>query len=369
MSTVSRVLLSLVVIASGGTALAIYNGTPENNPEYAGVGQILPTATHGPGVATFVSKHAILTAAQCVTDTTPGASFDFALSTGLEASATVVVMHPEYLITPSPNPVYDVALLVLDKTQTKTWPSTAPATIGVLPVPDRSLATGIGFGDTSDVAGAGSKQSGHLLVTNYVGGQGTFGQFIPGAFLRVAPGDALGQMFCAGDFGGPLFVDGELAGVASFTDNFNCGDPGPGYCVAVDRLADWIQSTLDEVDPPGACSCNDTAAFATNGGGCADMASGLVWSSSASGLNHAAAMAYADSLVEAGRDDWRLPTVSDAQKLDENHGVPRAVEAPEVIWTSSTTGNQAWQYSFRTHQAKLAPPGRKAGCITVRSAP
>jgi hypothetical protein len=177
----------------------------------------------------------------------------------------------------------------------------------------------------------------------------------------------MNQMICPGDFGGPLFVDGQVAGIASFTASCFCEETGPGYYVAADRLSGWIAETLEEIDPPGACRCNDNASYATREGGCKDLASGIVWSAVADPSSQSDAVSWADVLVEGGKDDWRLPTVREAEQLDRNGGARRAVPLPERIWTSNVVGSLAVAWSFELHEPIVELAVARNARVAVRA--
>ena len=373
MKNQNKASLGLCAIAGIASAHVIHNGTPENRPEYAGVGQILPSATHSRCTATLISRNAILTAAQCFQDPSLNPRYEFALDVDHRAEVTGFLFHPEYLGDFGSNPSFDIALAVLDKTKRKHWDALPRAALRTTLLPTDTDALAIGFGDTANGAGAGERQSGVLRVTGYVDGADNFGNSIPRAFVEVIPISGLDQMICPGDMGGPLYVDGEVAGIASFRAVGICDEYSPGYFLAPNRLLGWILDTLNEIDPPGACSCNDNDAFATREGGCNDLATGLVWSSAVKdfrfGLTHGEALAHADGLWEAGRNDWRLPSLAEARQMDlDQRRHPGSIEAGRIVWTSDFLGDFASAWDFCLHRSWTLPRSQRLGCISVRAA-
>ena len=227
----------------------IRNGTPESRPQFSGVGMILPSATHGACTATLISPLVVLTAAQCLRDNSPDHVFEFSLGPGRTATVTDIRVHPLAETFDGFNLAFDVALVKLDSAVASSWTDVIPATLrSDLPATGIE-ADAIGFGETSAGAGDGRRTSGTLLLTQYLAGEGPIGNFWPTAFLEAIPGSA-DQMFCPAGTGGPLFVEDQIVGVASFRFVEPCTEPGPGYYVTVNHLADWIQATLNELSRP-----------------------------------------------------------------------------------------------------------------------
>lgn len=55
------------------------------------------------------------------------------------------------------------------------------------------------------------------------------------------------QGACIGDFGGPLAVNGQLVGIASWTWPHQCGTARPDGYVRVSTYLNWIQEVSDVV--------------------------------------------------------------------------------------------------------------------------
>jgi len=129
------------------------------------------------------------------------------------------------------------------------WPGISRYAIRDGMTPIGALATGVGLGETQTGVGSGVRRSGNFSVTAYAEGSDAFGGAIFDAFFEVTPGNAMNQMFCYGDHGGPLFFEDRIAGVASFRFVATCDEEGPGYYVSLHRLTDWIRESLNEMDP------------------------------------------------------------------------------------------------------------------------
>jgi hypothetical protein len=139
----------------------------------------------------------------------------------------------------------------------------------------------------------------------------------------------------------------------------------------------WGACALEEVWPGGGW------ATVTDGttSSCGDLATGLLWSSSAVGRTHsywdrpASARLCAD-LVEGGHSDWRLPTIKEIQTAashDAIHHVsisftdyitdpnnPTPLTMPE-IWASETKGKTAYMVSLVDGTIKVENPRNLAG--------
>jgi hypothetical protein len=106
----AKILPGIVLLLAATPAFAIRNGTPESNPLYSGVGQILPSATHGRGTGVLISRRCVLTAAQNVADT--NAVRVFALDGQHSATVMAIRIHPGYVGPFGPVSAFDVAVLL-----------------------------------------------------------------------------------------------------------------------------------------------------------------------------------------------------------------------------------------------------------------
>jgi hypothetical protein len=114
---------------------------------------------------------------------------------------------------------------------------------------------------------------------------------------------------------------------------------------------------------PGDCLMED-ANWASVEGGCKDLSSGRVWSSTyftnipaEPHPNFYEAQAYCDNLDEGGYTDWRLATITEMQNADANGALGRIRDAyPDTSKWSGTTDKgkkNAWTYNFTTNISNL----------------
>lgn len=90
-----------------------------------------------------------------------------------------------------------------------------------------------------------------------------------------------------------------------------------------------------------------------------DRATGLTWqqADSGRGLNWQEALAYCESLVLAGRDDWRLPNVKELQSIVDYTRSPTSTASAAIDPTFSVTAVESYYWSSTTH---LDGPGSHA---------
>jgi hypothetical protein len=96
---------------------------------------------------------------------------------------------------------------------------------------------------------------------------------------------------------------------------------------------------------PGACrytSGVDPQRFASVGGGCLDMSSGLVWSATATGhMSASDARNYCSQLTEGGVSGWSLPTVVDLQSFGGPDRVSATLLGIQTGWFWTSEGRRA----------------------------
>ncbi|NUQ00062.1 MAG: DUF1566 domain-containing protein [Armatimonadetes bacterium] len=98
-----------------------------------------------------------------------------------------------------------------------------------------------------------------------------------------------------------------------------------------------------------------------------DRATGLVWQRGDSGrtLSWQQALAYAENLVLAGRDDWRLPNAKELQSIVDYRRAPDAVDAawrgPALDPIFAVTEPESWYWTSTTHLE--APPGTGTAAV------
>jgi hypothetical protein len=187
----------------------------------------------------LVSPHVILTCGHCVDPQGAPRNFVYFGSSYLDGGTTIAVErsypHPNYVSGAYPN--VDIGIVVL-KSPANATPVHIQRTLldgGVVGAPLRI----VGFGATSPAMPEFSKMQVTVPMTG-----------IDPNYLLVGPS------ICAGDSGGPGFLDagqGEevIAGVVSWHTLNGPGCGGNGGLARVDSYADWIQAQIDAVEDGG----------------------------------------------------------------------------------------------------------------------
>jgi len=255
----------------------VINGTVDRDGIYPSVVKVL-----GEGTCTgsVVAPDTVLTAAHCVcrkyTDfggteredaasCRPDAKVVFKRSESPASMSIVVtgsvVVHPDYVLEFDSNgyvasSVSDIAVVVLD-TCAPDWSPTLPVIDGFVSVGDAVTLVGYGL-DECDGTTAGTRRFGDSELASY-----------SEEFLRVVADAEQGDPITwRGDSGGPLLVDGRVAGVLS---KGTCSDTGSSSATFTNAwtYSLWIesklgsgecQSTMDPPDPPTGVSAEWVAA-------------------------------------------------------------------------------------------------------------
>jgi hypothetical protein len=166
--------------------------------------------------------------------------------------------------------------------------------------------------------------------------------------------------------------------------------PVLGVMVALLGVATLALAATVIGNPYGACYLEDddwatvavTNPDGTMSSSCQDLAEGgLLWSSSTGGRLHTlSTYSYArttcENLVEAGFNDWRLPTVKEAKQGFADgawthisrtgtyeDGSP---SMSRTYWTADRKGNKAYWFDLDTGVATLVPWGSACDCRCVR---
>jgi hypothetical protein len=225
-------------------------GSSVASDEFTGVGEILPNGAIPLSTGAMLSRLVLLTDAQAVFRDPDPSHYQFTLGAGITAHATEIRFHPQFLPSGefNVNLTFDIALVKLDETDVQKWPVFSQYAISDVLTPLGAIATGVGFGNNAAGSGSGVKRSGAFSVTNYLDGANDIGVPVSNAFFEATSASAVPQWIAHGDFGSPLFVDGRIAGVASF--KFSTEDSaGPSDYVNVLNDAGWINQNLNEMDP------------------------------------------------------------------------------------------------------------------------
>jgi len=129
-------------------------------------------------------------------------------------------------------------------------------------------ARAVGFGDTRDGAPAGMRLQGDTAVVDVLA-----------AAFRAGPSPS---MSCTGDSGGPVLIDGRLAGI---TVSGDVACRSEAVAVRVDALGDFLGPALAERQQPAPAAAFDPAALcAERCGDAADCPAGLLCEPGADGV-------------------------------------------------------------------------------------
>jgi len=174
-----------------------------------------------------------------------------------------------------------------------------------------------------------------------------------GAFAYTAPVGAEGM----GGTPGRRFIDGQYAsstrylGITMGRDRssfgFNFADGRiKSYPLRAPRFVRCVRGNP-------AYGHND---FVDNGDGTvADRATGLTWmqADSAEPMDWPRALAYAEGLIFAGHDDWRLPTVKELQSIVDYGRAPDATDpakrSPAIDSIFTLRDPESWAWTSTTH--------------------
>ena len=365
-------ILSVLCLSllSTSAAWAILNGASDTS--HPGVGQIPATAGHPACTATLISRNAVLTTASCFLNSSSNPAFSFSPQVGSQANLVATYSNPQF--NGGAVEAFDVAVAILDKSKNRGW-RFKPYALNASPLAIGTVGAAVGFGATgANGTGTGSRNFGALRFSGYLSDFDATQAVIPNAYEQVDPGTSTYQMICPGDTGGPLLVNGAIAGLAAFPQGAPCSSGpgfglGSGYEMTVDRLAPWITATLNQYDPPGACNYNDDTAFVTFQGGCQDAATKLVWGKIDAGATQAGAAAECAAETEAGVTGWRLPTGTEYSILasdDPAHHVIRPSDDGSA-WTSDIRGSLGGVYNFGEYSVYFGNPGYLHRVLCVRA--
>ncbi|GAB4068622.1 trypsin-like serine protease [Ancylobacter sonchi] len=230
----SRIGVAAALLCAAAPAAAIVGGRPADEATRAQTALIV--STRGASCTGVVlAPQVVLTAAHCVQPAANYAAVAFEASGPRIIEASRVALHPQFdpnsFATRRPTP--DLALVRLSAP----LPGARPAQLSSEPaLPARRTAfTLAGYGVVKD----GDGKSAGTLRTVELPSIGTTG----GIMIRLSDGPAAGG--CTGDSGGPVFLDGEVAGIIGWSTAAGgargCGGVTGATLVGPQRA--WIDAT------------------------------------------------------------------------------------------------------------------------------
>lgn len=218
----------LVVFAGGagcaprlGSDLRIVNGMEVSEETHPAVFWL------GNCTGTFVSDNTLLTAAHCI-----GTSNTVRIKRRTNATSLQVKIHPKTQTTGRLGN-YDIAVVVFPD---NTAPATIPLKVTRVKAGDQALF--VGYGMNSSRGGSGVKRAGRNVVEKVRNAT------IISSRSTSSPGSGEDVSVAPGDSGGPLFIDGAIAGITSWHSNFS----GSGHAdLTAEVNRDFLRSTIDSI--------------------------------------------------------------------------------------------------------------------------
>jgi hypothetical protein len=193
---------------SNNSELKIRNGDPLPD-KYENVMK-MTSASGRSCVGTAIDDHHLLTAASCL-----GSETEWTVdNSGTKVSVKSIKIHAGY----KPTRLYTIDVATL----TTATPVKAPwyPTIVQTNLPCHTEGLAVGFGEELNTA-HGQRNTGRIVLGNYFYlYDASTQQRIPNGMVFFSGPKR--QMVCQGDEGGPVFVDGKIAGILSALHCINC---------------------------------------------------------------------------------------------------------------------------------------------------
>ncbi|MDR6952715.1 secreted trypsin-like serine protease [Ancylobacter sp. 3268] len=240
-----RLALAAMLVGIAAPASAIVGGRPADEATRAQTALIV--STRGASCTGVVlSPYVVLTAAHCVQPAANYAAVAFEASGPRLIEASRVALHPQFdpasFETRRPTP--DLALVKLSAPLPANFRPARLSSEPALPA-RRTAFTLAGYGVVKDGDG---KSAGTLRVVN-LPSIGTTG----GIMIRLSASDSAGSPAaggCTGDSGGPVFLNGTVAGIIGWSTAAGgargCGGVTGATLVGPQRT--WIDATARALD-------------------------------------------------------------------------------------------------------------------------
>lgn len=203
--------------------LKIVNGKEIEEIEYPAVYYI------GNCTASFISDNVLITAGHCAST-----GSTIRISRRISATSLKVIRHPKYNYVGK----NDITIAIFPKGTSPYWVEIYD---GKASVGDEAIL--VGYGRNSSSGGSGVKRMGRTKLTRV--GNGVLNSYR----TTWNPGSGEDVSIAPGDSGGPLFLNGKLAGIASYHQNYQgSGHADVRWPEAYDFIAQYLE--IDPQDPP-----------------------------------------------------------------------------------------------------------------------
>ncbi|XP_065347871.1 trypsin-7-like [Cloeon dipterum] len=241
--------LAAAVVASSRTAYGngrIVGGSPADPAEYPSQVSLRALGSHSCG-ASIISENWVLTAGHCVELMLPGwleihANSNHLITNGTSHEVVRFIQHAGFNFSDFTSE--DIAVIEVTppfEFSETAQPAVLPEQDVETPAGSPAVVIGWGFVDTNGPVSPSLLEV-DQVVRDY---QDCFNIYTPDVNVTTeqicADVPEGGKGICSGDSGGPLFVDGLLVGLVSWSANGCAAEGFPGVYTRVASYRDWIR--------------------------------------------------------------------------------------------------------------------------------